>query len=88
MTTTEMSQLSVGQVTVWDFDFRYNLPEMDLPDLEALMGKFEEELRLTNRDHEDRYWQITGILGKIYKEIMNRRLVNFWGSLEYKKNHI
>jgi hypothetical protein len=130
MTTPEMSQLSVGQVTVWDFGFRYNLAAMDLPELEALMGKFEEELRLASTSlstgasdrfgfaqrptlsyHGDadfdsaqspltsdrrspsevevpNYWQITEILGKIYREIMNRRLVNYWGTLEYKQNHI
>jgi hypothetical protein len=88
MTNPEMSQIAVGEVTVWDFGFRYNLQLMDLPELEALMGKFEGELRLTGREHEARYWQINDILGKIYKEIMKRKLVNYWDTLEYKKNHI
>jgi hypothetical protein len=76
MITTEMSQITIGHETIWDFGFRYNLTLMDLPELEVLMVKFEVEINRTERAHESRYWQITDILGKIYREIMNRKLTN------------
>lgn len=68
-----MSQLSVGDVTIWDFGFLYNLALMDIPELEVLMIKFEVELRRASRAQEERYWQITEILGKLYREIMDRK---------------
>lgn len=78
------SQVAVGDVQVWDFGFTYNLHVMDLPELEVLMVKYEVELNrsgvsprcLSGVEGEARYWEITDILGKIYREIMRRKLAN------------
>ena len=92
---TMNSSIPIGDVLVWDFDLRYNILAMDLPELEVLMIKYEVELKRTaisprclsgvegSGTDEDRYWQITDILGKLYREIMRRRMNDF---LEHKTN--
>lgn len=64
----------VGDVTVWDFGFRYNLPLMNLPELEVIMLKYEIELK-RSAEGSDRFGEVTEILGRIYREIMKRRIV-------------
>jgi len=83
-----MSQIALGDVTVWDFGFRYNLPLMDLTELEVLMIKYEVELRRTNRDDHDQYFKVTGILGSIYREIVNRRMLNKISEIENDRRKI
>lgn len=64
----------VGDVMVWDFIFRYDLQLLDLRELEVVMLKYEIELK-RSAEGSDRFREITEILGKIYREIMKRRMV-------------
>ena len=65
------SNLPIGDLTVWDFGFRYNLLIMDISELNVLMIKYEVELR-KSKGNEDRSLEIGEILGKIYHEVMRR----------------
>lgn len=64
----------VGDVMVWDFIFRYDLQLLDLRELEVIMLKYEIELK-RSAEGSDRFREVTEILGKIYREIMKRRIV-------------
>jgi hypothetical protein len=64
----------VGDVMVWDFIFRYDLQLLDLRELEVIMLKYEIELKRSG-EGSDRFGEVTEILGRIYREIMKRRLV-------------
>lgn len=70
-----MNSITIGEVTVWDFGFRYNLQLMDISELEVIMIKYEVELKKTDPVNEVRYDYITEILGKLYREIMKRRRI-------------
>ena len=59
---------------VWDFIFRYDLQLLDLRELEVIMLKYEIELK-RSAEGSDRFREVTEILGKIYREIMKRRMV-------------
>ena len=91
----KVSQITIGEESIWDFGFRYNLFLMDITELEVLMIKYEVELKRTaisprclsgvegSGVEGDRYSEITAILGKLYREIMQRKVNNF---LELKTN--
>jgi len=64
----------VGDLMVWDFDFRYDLRVMDVSELEVIMLKYEIELK-RSAEGSDRFREVTEILVKIYREIMKRRIV-------------
>jgi hypothetical protein len=64
----------VGDVMVWDFGFKYNLPMMELDELKVIMVKYEIELK-RSAEGSDRFREVTEILGRIYREIMKRRMV-------------
>lgn len=83
----ELSQIPVGDACVWDFGFKYNLHVMDLQELEVIMIKFEVELKRSIQGG-DRYWEITAILGKIYREIMRRKVLNHIQHIEEHKKII
>lgn len=72
----DMKNITVGEVTIWDFGFRYHLALMDIEELNVLMIKYEVELKRTSPLNKERLASITDILGKLYKEIMKRKLVN------------
>jgi len=94
----KVSQITIGEESIWDFGFRYNLFLMDITELEVLMIKYEVELKRTaisprclsgvegSGTDEDRYWQITDILGKLYREIMRRRMNDFFEHKTNKQN--
>jgi len=71
---SDLSQIPIGDPEVWDFSYRYNLYNMDDTGLAILRMKYEKliMIRRAKRDHEKQYFLIQEILGKIYREIMNR----------------
>ena len=74
----ELSQISISEAITWDFEFRYDIYKMALAELEVLMLKYEVQLKRTDRANKDQYFQITDILGKIYREIMKRRMRDYF----------
>lgn len=74
----ELSQISISEAITWDFDFRYDIYKMALPELKVLMLKYEVQLKRTDPENKDQYFQITDILGKIYREIMKRRMRDYF----------
>lgn len=74
----ELSQISISEAITWDFEFRYDIYKMALPELEVLMLKYEVQLKKTDPENKDQYFQITDILGKIYREIMKRRMRDYF----------
>jgi hypothetical protein len=73
MITTDFSQIPVGDPGVWDFSMRYNLWMMTEDELEVLRIKYELLVK-RNKGDEKLFWQIQEILGKIYREVMNRNM--------------
>jgi hypothetical protein len=69
------NRVEASNVPLWDFGFRYDLQVMDLVEVEVLMIKYELELK-RNAWSPVRFRSINEILGKIYREIMQRKLVN------------
>lgn len=75
MTTTEFSQIPVGDPGVWDYSMRYNLWQISDDELGVLRMKYE--ILVKRSDGNDiLFFQIQEILGKIYREIMRRKLTN------------
>jgi hypothetical protein len=74
----ELSQISISEAITWDFEFRYDIYRMPVLELEVLMLKYEVQLKRTDPGNKDQYFQITDILGKIYREIMKRRMRDYF----------
>jgi len=74
----ELSQISISEAITWDFEFRYDIYKMALPELKVLMLKYEVQLKRTDHGNKDQYFQIQDILGKIYREIMKRRMRDYF----------
>lgn len=74
----ELSQISISEAITWDFEFRYDIYKMALPELKVLMLKYEVQLKRIDRENKDQYFQIQDILGKIYREIMKRRMRDYF----------
>lgn len=75
-------QVSIGEEAVWDFGFRYNLRTMATEELDVVMLKYETELKRTSAFQVDRLLIIQDILGRIYREVMKRRIIIHISKLE------
>lgn len=77
-----ISQVSIGDEEVWDFGFRYNLRTMAQEELDVVMLKYETELKRTSEFQVDRSLIIQDILGRIYREVMKRRIITHISKIE------
>lgn len=77
-----LDQVYIGDEAVWDFGFRYNLRIMSTEELEVVMLKYETELKRTSEFQVDRQLIIQDILGRIYREVMKRRIITYISKLE------
>jgi hypothetical protein len=77
-----ISQVSIGEEAVWDFGFRYNLRTMAPEELDVVMLKYETELKRTSEFQVDRSLIIQDILGRIYREVMKRRIITHISKIE------
>lgn len=77
MITTDYSQIPVGDPGCWDFSMRYNLWQLSEDELVVLTLKYEKLVK-RSIGNEPEYWQIIEILGKIYREIMKRKMRDYF----------
>lgn len=77
-----LDQVYIGDEAVWDFGFRYNLRIMSTEELEVVMLKYETELKRTSEFQVDRQLIIQDILGRIYREVMKRRIITHISKIE------
>jgi len=75
-------QVSIGDEAVWDFGFRYNLRSMPTEELDVVMLKYEIELKRNSDFQLERQMIIQDILGRIYREVMRRRIITHISKLE------
>lgn len=76
-----MTNIRIGEETIWDFGFRYNIPVLETEELKVLMIKYEVELKRC-APGTDRHADIIKILGAIYKEVMRRNINQKLNQLE------
>lgn len=77
-----IDQVSIGDEAVWDFGFRYNLRSMPTEELDVIMLKYEIELKRTSEFQVERSLVIQDILGRIYREVMKRRIITHISKIE------